>query len=322
MLFGMGAYGLKINNTGYMDEILTTFEGSVAQIPTHSTIAKVGDFEIRSADIDFEFKLQTKDIFNANDLSPIPDLGKFTLKELAPLKEKIASSLIEGKLLYSMVLKDRTFNIEDPRRFKKCLAEWQITVNNSEDFKLKRDQQRLKSRLCEREIVDQYLAEVIFNDIAVTDEEALEFFKNNTSMFKRPQMIAIRHILLASENDAKKVRAQLRRQNFAQMAKEYSIAPEARKGGLLAPFAKTDMPQIFLTAFQMRRGQISNILKSTYGYHFIMVEKRIDAKELSLDEAMPIITSKIKESKKMAKYQDFLNHALGTIDIKSPKSSW
>ena len=43
----------------------------------------------------------------------------------------------------------------------------------------------------------------------------------------------------------------------------------------LGRIKRGDMPRFFDVAFQMRRGQISGVLKSIYGFHIIQVLKNI-----------------------------------------------
>ena len=79
-----------------------------------------------------------------------------------------------------------------------------------------------------------------------------------------------------AENDPAKHRPGKRllsvvRDVLAEMAKEHSLSPEAERGGHLGPFPKGGMPAVFEYAFHMKKGDVSEVLKSNYGYHIIML---------------------------------------------------
>jgi hypothetical protein len=320
--FLCGSYYLKMNGTVHQPKKLSVIENSVAEFPASLILVNVGNSEITNEDLEFEFKLHAKGIEKTDELTPIPDLGDHTENELSPLKSRLVSFMIERKLLYNFVQEDKKFDYENPGRFVSCLNDWLEAVEKSDEFKNKFDQQRLKTRLCERSIVQQYMEENIFNDITIAEGEIVEYYKNNLKKFRHPAKVEIRHILVASERDAKRVRSKLRRKNFSQMAREKSISPEASKGGKLGPFAKSEMPQVFSSAFNMRRGRVSNIIKSKYGYHFMMVEKKYKAVDQSLLEATDKIIEALTERKRSEIYQKWVESAISSIPIKSPKPLW
>ena len=112
-----------------------------------------------------------------------------------------------------------------------------------------------------------------FSNVIVSDREIEAFYRNNIKSFQHGKRVVIRQIVLASESEAKRVRHRVRNHNFERYAREKSITPEAVDGGLLGPFEKGEMPRIFDVAFSMGRGEIKGILKSTYGFHIIKLEK-------------------------------------------------
>jgi parvulin-like peptidyl-prolyl isomerase len=97
-----------------------------------------------------------------------------------------------------------------------------------------------------------------------------------------PQVRA-RHILMASAQQAQAVREQIRQgKDFADLAKQYSV-DEATKvnGGDLGWFPKGVMdPQFETIAFQMRPGEVSNVVQTQFGYHIIKLEEKQDARAL------------------------------------------
>src|SRR5256886_10106282 len=85
-----------------------------------------------------------------------------------------------------------------------------------------------------------------------------------------------RHILVDDEDEAKKVLEQLKSgADFAALAKEKSKDPGAAEGGDLGYFTKDQMvPEFADVAFKTYPGQLSNPVKTQFGWHVIKVEDR------------------------------------------------
>jgi len=80
------------------------------------------------------------------------------------------------------------------------------------------------------------------------------------------------HILVEDEELAKKLLKTVTPINFELMAKKHSTCPSAEKGGDLGWFGPGQMVKEFETvAFKLKPGAISNLVKTEFGYHIIMV---------------------------------------------------
>ena len=284
---------------------------------------EINDNKITSADVEWEYKLRTHLLNEVEELTAIPDFGENSDQYLETLKDEIVSEIVERKVLYTFVLLDQKWNSNDPSRYSSCIEQWAAAIESEENNWFQEgDKERLKNRMCEKSLIDQYLDEVAFSSITVDETAALEFYKNHFTKFKAPEKVEIRQILVASEGDAKKVRARLTRQNFAAMAREHSIAPEANQGGYLGPFSKGEVPAVFNIAFRMREGQISDILKSTYGYHLVMLIKKHKSKESSFEASKTEIYQHLETRQKRERYASLVEKALVAINVSAPKPIW
>ena len=317
LFFGVGVYAWKIVNTGLY--IAEDEEGIHRSSFTEiRNLVYVGDVPITQEDIDWEVSLHTLELVNTEELTPIPEIPG-NEEHLKSLRERLIADLIERKLLYQFIEKDINFNLSDPSRYTSCLAKWQEAVEAKPDFfQLQQNSMRLKNLLCERDVIMQYLEERVFARIEVSDQEIEQYYKNHAQEFDEPRRVVIRQIVLASEREAKRVRSKITSYNFEELAKEYSIAPEAENGGKLGPFAKGEMPPVFDVAFSMRRSEVRGILKSTYGFHLIKLIEKLPARKLTLEEARPNIVETLKQEKQEKEYQKWVELALNEITVKTP----
>jgi hypothetical protein len=333
---GGGAYAWKVKHAGLLatvqDEPADTDGAAAAAAADASRLAanapsavvvEVAGEKVTQEDIDWEYDLLTLGLKNKDELTPIPDLGSRVDTELQPLRKQLAATLIERKLLFAYIKQDKEFVVDEPGRFTACMAELQQSLRDNPAIAQVRDgKARLRARLCERSVLEQYVKERLFPSLRVAEAEVVEYYKNHVGEFKQPDRIEIRQVLLPDENSAKHVRNTINAQNFAELARSKSIAPEAVDGGKLGPFSRRTLPSLFDMAQTMRKGEISPILKTPYGYHIIMLLEKYPKEDMSLDAARPKITAAIRRKKEEDEYQRWVERALASVAVNVPKPLW
>ena len=86
------------------------------------------------------------------------------------------------------------------------------------------------------------------------------------------------HILVKSEQEALDLKSQIEGgADFADLARKHSGCPSGRQGGSLGEFGQGDMvPEFDQVVFSdLPVGQVSDPVKTQFGYHLIRVEQRI-----------------------------------------------
>ena len=79
------------------------------------------------------------------------------------------------------------------------------------------------------------------------------------------------HILVKNLTDAQAVMEQLKKgESFGKIAQEKSLCPSKKKGGDLGFFGRGQMAREFeQAAFALQKGQLSQPVKTQFGYHII-----------------------------------------------------
>jgi peptidyl-prolyl cis-trans isomerase C len=111
---------------------------------------------------------------------------------------------------------------------------------------------------------------------AVSEEAMRKLYEESVSKLTPEEEVRARHILVDSEDKAKEVLAKLKAGgDFAALAKEYSKDPGAAEGGDLGYFGKDQMVAEFAdAAFKMKKGDLSDPVKTQFGWHVIKLEDR------------------------------------------------
>ncbi|MDA8232494.1 MAG: peptidyl-prolyl cis-trans isomerase [Magnetospirillum sp.] len=130
----------------------------------------------------------------------------------------------------------------------------------------------------------------------VTDAMLKERYDQFVAQFKPQEEIRARHILVESEDQAKAIIADLKSgAKFEDIAKAKSKDPSAQQnGGELGYFTKAEMvPQFADAAFNLKAGEISQPVKTQFGWHVIEVEDRRMSSPPSFDEAKPMLREQV-----------------------------
>jgi peptidyl-prolyl cis-trans isomerase C len=111
---------------------------------------------------------------------------------------------------------------------------------------------------------------------AVTDEALHQTYNDAVKSMGGQEEVRARHILVDSEDEAKSLLDQIKGgADFATLAKEKSKDPGAAEGGDLGYFTKDQMvPEFADVAFKMYPGQLSNPVKTQFGWHIIKLEDK------------------------------------------------
>ncbi len=144
----------------------------------------------------------------------------------------------------------------------------------------------------------------------ITPDEVKEFYESNLDDFKQEERVHARHILFAlnkdaSEDEAAKVfdkasnvRKKISVKNFATQAKKFSACPTAQRGGDLGWFGRGQMvPPFEEAAFALKKGEISQPIRTDFGYHIIYLEDHAQAKVAALDEVKDSVYRHLQQEK-------------------------
>lgn len=180
--------------------------------------------------------------------------------------------------------------------------------------KILEDQDKLRDNI----IMGMQLKKLLEPYIDVSDEEIENFFEQNKEYLNQEEQVRASHILVESKEQAEEIKDKLSKgEDFAELAKEYSIDDLSKEsGGDLGFFGRGRMvPSFEEAAFTLKEGEISEPVKSDYGYHIIKVEEKKEAKEASLEEFRDDIKEVLIEDKTPEAYQKWYENKYEEYDI-------
>lgn len=215
---------------------------------------------------------------------------KITRKELDRRLENIYGQSVLERMIEEKLV------IQEGRKQKIKVKEEEIT-QKVEDLmrrfpsKEKFEELMRESNMTMKDLKEQIATGIVLEklvDRIIPEQEVKDYFEQNKEFFKRKEQIRARHILLKNEEEAKEVLQKIRKgEDFAKLAQEKSADEGTKqKGGDLGYFSRGRMvPEFEKVAFSLNPGEVSDIVKTGYGYHIIKVEDKLPERIPTYEEA-------------------------------------
>jgi peptidyl-prolyl cis-trans isomerase D len=142
------------------------------------------------------------------------------------------------------------------------------------------------------------------SQVQVSNDDLKTYYRQHDNLYRVPEQVNVRHILIkaplpgtdgkadpkaldAARAKADDVLKQLKvGGDFAKLAQQYSDDPSKDAGGLLGWLqrGRYPVPDVERVIFSLPKGQTSDVLKSSYGFHIVRVEDKQEAHLKPLDE--------------------------------------
>ncbi len=179
-------------------------------------------------------------------------------------------------------------------------------------------------------LATMYLQKEVVEKITINDDKARSYYKDHPDVFKTPEMIRVKHILIktsasAPEEEKNKAKAKaeevLKRvkggEDFSKLAAEVSDDSGTKdKGGDLDFFPRgTMIPAFEEVAFSLKPGETSGLVETEYGYHIIKMEEKKDAVLEPYEKIKDKVKDQALQEMRKAAVGEFIEKALKNAGV-------
>jgi foldase protein PrsA len=177
--------------------------------------------------------------------------------------------------------------------------------------------------LLKNSIIEKAVQSEIVKNVTTTDDEAKTYYdKNKETAFTKGAGATVAHILVADEQTAKDLKAKLDAgADFAALAKASSTDPGSKDNGGSLGFVEYNTAQLvpeFVDGFKnLKEGQVSNPVKSQYGYHLIKATGLKSGEVIPFDQVKDKLKEAILKQKKEIAYDAKMQEWETALNVKT-----
>jgi len=159
-------------------------------------------------------------------------------------------------------------------------------------------------------LFEKLVAAEVHAAVRVSEDEAEDYFREHPDFCRSGARVRASQIVTPDLDQAREVEERLERgEDFALLAKAFSIGPEAVRGGDLGLIARDTMPEpLDKTLFTLPLHKTSPIVKSAYGYHILKVTDIQPARARSFAECRQELLDVLRAQKEEAAFNAWLNN--------------
>lgn len=177
-------------------------------------------------------------------------------------------------------------------------------------------------------LIDALLEEGLRGKGEVSEEEIVRYYKENQALFTEPLEIRIRHIVVNKEPALKEVVTKLSQgESFEKLASAYNIGKFKEDGGNLGYIRRGQLAPPFAqfeeAAFSLRkRGEISEVVSTPYGYHIIRLEDMRGSTLRPLSQVKERIRFFLQPKKKQEAYLSYVKETRSKSKVLINEQLW
>jgi len=236
------------------------------------------------------------------------------------LKEMVLQTMIGSEVIYQQAEKDKV--IPTDKQVQDQINSFNESTKNNSEYqeqlkKMGINEDFLKFQFT-RDLANTNLQKKFEEDTKISETEMKKYYEDNKKSFYTDSVTASHILLKTQDSEGKELSAEKKKEakkkaqealakvksgeDFAKVAKKYSQDSSASNGGELGTFGRGQMVSEFeKAAFNMKKGEISDIVETEYGYHIIKVTGRVDKQETYND-----VKDKIKTALAGQKYTEYV----------------
>jgi len=210
---------------------------------------------------------------------------------------------------------------EGKKQFLDQMINFELIYSYALNNDMKKDPDYIEQmQAIEKDLLIQIGVKNIMAGVDMTEEEIQSYYESNSSMFKTPETVSAKHILVDTLDQMQEVKKEITDgMSFEEAAKKYSKCPSAAQGGSLGSFTRGRMvPEFETVAFELKLHEVSEPVKTQFGYHLIQLDEKNLEEMKSLEESRHMIVKNLLHQKQNENYINAITKLKGeyAVEIK------
>ena len=210
---------------------------------------------------------------------------------------------------------------EGKKQFLDQMINFELIYSYALNNDMKKDPDYIEQiQAIEKDLLIQIGVKNIMAGVDMTEEEIQSYYENNSQMFKTPETVSAKHILVDTLEQMQEIKKEITDgMSFEEAAQKYSKCPSAAQGGSLGSFTRGRMvPEFEAVAFELKLHEVSEPVKTQFGYHLIQLDEKNLEEMKSLEESRHMIVKNLLHQKQNENYINAITKLKGeyAVEIK------
>ena len=245
-------------------------------------------------------------------------------EKLNQARKEVLDQLIENKLLEQEIKKrkvevsnkDLDAAVEDVLKQNRITLDELKMVLAKEGMTLTTYRERLRDNIGKMRLVSREIK----SKIVIKEEDLRKVYRDRIQELTLPLEVQVQQIFFAVpreaspdrvaavEKEAGEVLERAKKgEDFSELAKKYSQAPEGKEGGVLGFFKSKELiPELEEAAFPLKTGEISPLVRSPEGFHILRVMERKGGEPKPFAEVQAKIREEMMQAESEKKFQEWI----------------
>jgi peptidyl-prolyl cis-trans isomerase C len=144
-----------------------------------------------------------------------------------------------------------------------------------------------------------------------SDAEIRTYYEQHPAEFRSGEELHVKQILVHDEAVANEIAQKLHDgASFDELSSQYSLAPNAKKGGEIGYVSRGELPKMFEDEiFALKPGSVSGVIRTDASFHIFKVEDRRPPGVIDLQTALPVIRERLKDDAIRARMAQLVTRA-------------
>ncbi len=173
-------------------------------------------------------------------------------------------------------------------------------------------------------LIEKLLKQLVYqNDekaFSLSDETLRSYYENNRDQWHVGERLKLQQIIVDNEKKAQGLRKDLMKgADFDETARLHSIQTQSKNGKLPPYLTREELPEAFDALFQNNIGSISEVIKTPFGYHLVMIEDKQAEQILPFQEIEEKLNQTLVNRKRERVYSEWIKKLRRRTEVRINK---
>jgi parvulin-like peptidyl-prolyl isomerase len=252
-------------------------------------------------------------------------VASHTPEQIEPYKQTLLTTMVERLVLLQAARAAQVTVTQEEvdRRMLALASEYRAGSFDEALSQTHTTRSELMRKTREQLIIEKLFQEHVFARVAVTEDQIRRSFDEHADEYAEPEKVHALQVVVHGLDEAKKVQQLLAAgKKFQEVARRFSLSPDANVGGDLGFFKRGEMPPVFDdVVFKLGVGQVSDIVSTDYGFQIFKVLERKPARKRELTEVRGVIEQSLVEKLRAERQREFVAGLRAKAEVKVNQSA-